>query len=536
MAPDNPPIIADATVGTAARRLFWIVLVAAGVLGSLAAIHYASMGLTLSHYDARAHLLVARRVFDSLTPGWRQLGGTWLPLPHLLNLVPVAWDVNYRTGASAVVLSIAALGWGLASFAGYVRRQTGSAAAAVAAALLILGNPNVLYLQSTPMTEPLLIGLSLAAVVAVDRWTRDPCAGARRHAGLVIAALVLTRYEGWLVATGLIALGGAAVLSGSTRTRTGAERRIGAPEIVRLAAYPAPWRIAAILRVLSWASTGRWLITSGFFEANNPARHQPLVALEQVTSAAFDLAGPVLIVLGIAGAAACGWRARRPAALSALLPLALLLPALLPFSAFDAGHPYRVRYMVPLVAACGALSAFAIGLVPARGRTAAALAIVAAALTLRPPLDAHAPMVLEAQRESPTRDERRSSSLGTSPRRTTARPSWRAWIRWGTTCRRRRPLDSPCATSCTRATATCGSTPSPHPPGTSIGCSSRNWPKAATSSQNAHAAIRCFSQYSPAWPRAEARRVLPGIIVDQCDFDRLKLKLMLPPPRSILVG
>jgi hypothetical protein len=406
MAPDNPPIIADATVGTAARRLFWIVFAAAGVLGSLAAMHYASMGLTLSHYDARAHLIVARRVFDSLTPGWRQLGGTWLPLPHLLNLVPVAWDVNYRTGASAVVLSIAALGWGLASFAGYVWRQTGSAAAAVAAPLLILANPNVLYLQSTPMTEPLLIGLSLAAVVALDAWARDPRAGSRRHAGLVIAALVLTRYEGWLVAAGLIGLGGAAVLSGSTRTRTAAERRIGAPEIVRLAAYPA-LAIAAFC-VLSWASTGRWLITSGFFEANNPARHQPLVALDQVTSAAFDLAGPVLIALGIAGGAACVWRARRPAALPSLLPLALLLPALLPFSAFDAGHPYRVRYMVPLVAACGALSAFAIGLVPARGRTAAALAVVAAAIALRPPLDAHAPMVLEAQRESPTRDERRA--------------------------------------------------------------------------------------------------------------------------------
>jgi hypothetical protein len=394
MAPDNPPIIADATGGTAARRVFWTVLVAAGGLGSLAAIHYASIGLTLSHYDARAHLLVARRVFDSLTPGWRQLGGTWLPLPHLLNLIPVAWDFNYRTGASAVLLSVAALGWGLASFAGYLWRQTGSVAAAVAAPLLILANPNVLYLQSTPMTEPLLIGLSLAAVVAVDGWARDPRARTRRHAGLVIAALVLTRYEGWFVGCGLVAMGGAAT------------RRRGIREPLALLVYPAA-AIAAFC-ILSWASTGQWLVTSGFFEANNPARHQPLTALGQVTSATFEMAGPVLIALGIAGAAACVWRARRPFALQELLPLALLLPVLLPLSAFDAGHPFRVRYMVPLVAACGAWSGFAIWLVPARGRAIAALAVVAAAIALRPPLDARAPMVLEAQRESPTRDERRA--------------------------------------------------------------------------------------------------------------------------------
>jgi hypothetical protein len=406
MAPDNTAIIADAAGGTAARRLFWIVFAASGVLGSLAAIHYASAGLTLSHYDARAHLLVARRVFDSLTPGWRQLGGAWLPLPHLLNLVPVAWDVNYRTGASAVVLSIAALAWGLASFAGYLWRQTGSVAAAIAAPLLILANPNVLYLQSTPMTEPLLIGLSLAAVVAVDGWTRNPRAGTRRHAGLVLAALVLTRYEGWFIAYGLIGLGGAALFSGFTQRRRDAKTPVGPREILALAIYPTV-AIAAFC-VLSWASTGRWFITSGFFEANNPARHQPLAALDQVVSATYELAGPLLVALAMIGAAAFVLKARASGALSALLPLALLLPALLPLSAFDAGHPFRVRYMVPLVAASGAWAGFALGLVPPRGRTLAALAVVAAALALRPPLDSRAPMVIEAQRESPTREGRRA--------------------------------------------------------------------------------------------------------------------------------
>ena len=68
-------------------------------------------------------------------------------------MLPVQVDALYRTGASAIaisVLSMAAGGWALASL---VLRTTGSISAAVAGAALLLANPNMLYLQSTPMTE-----------------------------------------------------------------------------------------------------------------------------------------------------------------------------------------------------------------------------------------------------------------------------------------------------------------------------------------------------------------------------------------------
>ena len=71
-------------------------------IGTIAALFYARQGLTLTHYDAKAHLVVARRVLDSLTPEYSQIGAVWLPLPHLLNLLPVQIDVMYRTGASGV--------------------------------------------------------------------------------------------------------------------------------------------------------------------------------------------------------------------------------------------------------------------------------------------------------------------------------------------------------------------------------------------------------------------------------------------------
>jgi hypothetical protein len=181
----------------AEHRIGWIIFGLVVIAGAIAAWHYARLGLTLSHYDARAHLVVARRVIDSLTPGWRQLGAFWLPLPHLVNLLPVQVNWNFQTGFSAVLISMVALASGLAALSRYVLRHTGSKWMGVAASFAILLNPNVLYLQSTPLTEPLLFGFSLAALLAIDDWVARLFARQTERAGLILAGLVLVRYEGW---------------------------------------------------------------------------------------------------------------------------------------------------------------------------------------------------------------------------------------------------------------------------------------------------------------------------------------------------
>src|SRR5207247_2059225 len=137
------------------ERMCAAIATAWGVAGAL---HYWRAGLTLAHYDARAHLVVARRVFDSLTPGWQQVGAVWLPLPHLLNALPVQIDVVYRSGISAIALSIASMGLACWAIALLIHRATGSVTGATVACALLMLNPDVLYLQSTPMTEPLLFG------------------------------------------------------------------------------------------------------------------------------------------------------------------------------------------------------------------------------------------------------------------------------------------------------------------------------------------------------------------------------------------
>ncbi len=144
------------------------------------------------------------------------------------------------------------------SLSSFLLRRTASPAAAVLAPALVLANPNVLYLQSTPMTEPLFLGLVASRVAFVDRWIVYGTPRARHQAGAAIFALALTRYEGWLVAAALVV---ASVL---------ARRRDGVRPALGLVPYLAAAGSGFLL--LGWATTGVWFVTSGFFE-HDPATY-----------------------------------------------------------------------------------------------------------------------------------------------------------------------------------------------------------------------------------------------------------------------
>jgi hypothetical protein len=391
MPHDNRSIIADAPLTPAERKLPLFAAAAALLFGSGAAWFYATAGLTLSHYDARAHLVVARRIADSLTPGWKQIGAVWLPLPHIVNMPIVQWDWAYRTGLPSTALSILAMAVGLAGLTATVNRATRSWAAALAAPLLILANPNVLYLQSTPMTEPLLIGLSLAAVWAVARWLESDGGSSPLLPGLIIVGLALTRYEGWFVSAALTAL------SIVTLWRTRRWRAFA------LAPYLAGAIVSFLL--LSKGSTGVWFVTSGFYVPDPALHHQPFEVIKRVWLGTVSLGGLALTLAGVAGAAAAlvAWRNGRA---STATILALTAAVSLPLYAFLQGHPFRIRYMVPLVVAFAALAPLAVARLPRRMHAVATLLIVAVSVWQRPTFDPRAAMVLEAQWETPYRLQR----------------------------------------------------------------------------------------------------------------------------------
>jgi hypothetical protein len=175
------------------------------VFGLLAALSWATVAFFYRHAyllyygDAQAHLNIARRILDSRTPGYYQFGTVWLPLPHLLMLPLVRDDRLWQTGLAGAIPSAICFVLAGTFFFRAAARVFRSRAAAVCAVCLLALNPNLLYLQSTPMTEPVFLTALCALLYFSVRFRESQSLGSVVGAGLSALAGTLVRYEGWFL-------------------------------------------------------------------------------------------------------------------------------------------------------------------------------------------------------------------------------------------------------------------------------------------------------------------------------------------------
>ncbi|MDZ7638551.1 MAG: glycosyltransferase family 39 protein [Bryobacterales bacterium] len=181
----------------------WVVtLLVAFVLAGLAAaatwwVNY--QGYTLYNGDAQAHLNIARRVLDSRTPGMLQIGTVWLPLPHLI-MMPLAGDDALWASGLAGAIPVSVCFWlGAMLFYLAMARLLESHWAALAGVAALALNPNLLYLQATPMTEAIFLAAIGGLFYGCVRFAENPGLGWSLFAGLFALAGALTRYDGWFV-------------------------------------------------------------------------------------------------------------------------------------------------------------------------------------------------------------------------------------------------------------------------------------------------------------------------------------------------
>jgi len=352
--------------------------------------------------------VVARRIVDNLTPGWQQIGAVWLPLPHLLSAVPAQADILYRTGAFASLVSIACLGITTYASARLVILATGSPLAGTVSAALLVLNPNLLYLHVTPMTEPLLLASLALVVLWLSEWVPLNEDAVPPRLGVALFAAAWTRYEAWAVIAAALAL----ALYGASRT--GASRSALVRRAWRLAVWPCA--AVAVFLAMSRFTVGTWFVTDGFYVPD--PFYQGLIGrsllavwwgTHQLSTRATEAVALATAALVIARAVA---RRANPAL---LVPLALFASAALPAYAFYLGHPFRIRYMIPLVAACAVFGGLTVGLM--RRRAGIVMAAILTGLTLlqSPPWRQDAPMLVEAQVDRPARDGRRGVTACLAP-------------------------------------------------------------------------------------------------------------------------
>ncbi len=186
------------------------VFILATILSIVSIIFCYIKGYIVIYGDAESHLNIAKRVIHSITPGFAQLGGIWLPLPHVL-MLPFIWsDVLWKTGLAGSIVS----GLSFVVSAVFIYKTAfflfKNRIASFAAALVFMLNPNVLYLQATPMTELVLICFFVLSSYFFIKFLFNE----KQTLSLIQAAFfgfcaVLTRYDGWFlvaVEAGIIAL------------------------------------------------------------------------------------------------------------------------------------------------------------------------------------------------------------------------------------------------------------------------------------------------------------------------------------------
>jgi hypothetical protein len=189
----------------ASREETFPVALAAVLLSFVALLVSFSRGYLLLYGDAVAHLGIARRILDSRNPGLIQLGGVWLPLPHLLMLPFVQkleWWQNGLAGAWPSLICYIA---GVAGFYRLARHLLVPRWAIAATAFYAL-NPNLLYLATTAMTEPLFLALliwivllTVECIVAIRASRHAAVARRLVLVSVFILAAVYTRYDGWVL-------------------------------------------------------------------------------------------------------------------------------------------------------------------------------------------------------------------------------------------------------------------------------------------------------------------------------------------------
>jgi len=291
----------------------WVVLAFCMAASAVAIVWSWRHGAMINYGDAIAHLHIARRVFDSRTPRFSELGSVWLPLPHIL-LLPFVQNYSWwATGIAGVIPSALAY---LASCAGIYRlaRNWLDRAPAALALVFFALNANLLYLQTTAMTEPLFLCEFIWIVVWLVDWRaaldeETAAAGSNPHSApsaprssiarttrfqiciaIALVAAIFTRYDGWIIA--FFAWSGVAFEL---------FRRAAAGDRARLAA-PAFWlaTIAIVAAPILWFAYnsvcfGDWLyFARGPFSARaielrtaanapgwppHPGWHNPWVAL-----------------------------------------------------------------------------------------------------------------------------------------------------------------------------------------------------------------------------------------------------------------
>ncbi len=180
-------------------REIFLVIIFLAIASLFSFLFYYENGLGIVYNDARSHLNIGRRVVEGLSPGFVQLGSVWLPLPHLLMVATVWNDFMWHSGLSGALQSmIAFIGAGVLIYL-FIKELGGGMLGRIFGVAVFVLNINILYLQSTAMTELLLLFTMTAGAYYILLWQKSNNLIYLIYSAFWIMLSTLIRYDGWFL-------------------------------------------------------------------------------------------------------------------------------------------------------------------------------------------------------------------------------------------------------------------------------------------------------------------------------------------------
>lgn len=175
-----------------------LVSVFAGLISQLLSYYF---DYNFAYRDSIFRMEAARRFFDSDNPGIiNQLGTVWLPVPNLI-LMPFAYvDYLWQTGIAASIVNFPLFVVSSLIVFLSVQKITENVIATWFAFIIFVLNYNILYFQTTSMTEQIYITFLICSFYFLLIWAKENQFRHLIYSSIFISLSVGTRYDAWPVA------------------------------------------------------------------------------------------------------------------------------------------------------------------------------------------------------------------------------------------------------------------------------------------------------------------------------------------------
>ena len=176
------------------RTIIWFAIIIA-LLTQVLSYHF---DYVYAYRDSIFRTEASRRFLDSSNPGFiNQLGSVWLPIPNIIMMPFASINFLWYSGLCGSIINFVAFVISSVTIFLLVKLYTGNSFASFFAFLVYTFNFNILYFQTTAMTEMMYLCFIILLIYYSGKWLYDNQTKYLFYASIFAFLAAGTRYDAW---------------------------------------------------------------------------------------------------------------------------------------------------------------------------------------------------------------------------------------------------------------------------------------------------------------------------------------------------